>query len=158
MQNKIIVYAAICISYYHLGGLATTNILRLTKGNTLSVASSECKCFSCGNPIKAFFQLPIISYILCRGKCRNCGVSIPLSGLILEMTVWLGMSLISLLTGCSLAGILLSFLFYESVRAVCVLIFGRRNDSFFVQYLLSMLLMVPYFLIIELMGLIGLAV
>src|SRR4029079_15619697 len=30
------------------------------------------RCVSCGNPIRAFDNIPIVSYVLLRGRCRAC--------------------------------------------------------------------------------------
>ena len=62
-MNQIIIITAFFLAYFMVSGLATTNILRLTSGNTLPVLSSKCVCDSCGKKITPFFQLPIISFI-----------------------------------------------------------------------------------------------
>lgn len=39
----------------------------------LSVVTPASSCTTCGNPIRFYDNIPIISYILLKGKCRNCG-------------------------------------------------------------------------------------
>ena len=149
MQSPDTIFFAIFATYFMLGGLATTNILRLTKGNTLPVISSKCFCDSCGAPITPFFQLPIISYILCLGKCRNCKAKIPVYPLVLEIVVFLGMSALTLFFRGTPVGVKLSFLFYELVRACVVLHKGKREKDFAKQYLIAILLMIPYYLVVR---------
>ena len=136
---KFILKASIIFCYYHVCALATTNIMRLLKGSTLHVYDSTCKCPYCGGRITVLMQMPIFSYLILRGKCRYCGAPIPVRGLILECSVFLGMTAITIALHFSVFGILLSFLYYEGVRIVCFILFGRREDSFFSQYLLAIL-------------------
>lgn len=146
MDHTIIIISFFLI-YFHISGLATTNILRLTYGNTLTITSSECKCDSCGKKISAFYQLPIISYIICKGKCKNCGVKIPVYPLILEIAVFSGMHMITALFGFSVKGVAFSFLYYEVLRITTILIRGKRNSQFAKQYVFAVLLMLPFCLL-----------
>ena len=145
-MEKSIIIIALFVIYFHISGLATTNIIRLTAGNKLPVLSSECKCDSCKKNISAFFQLPIISYIICKGKCLHCNSKIPLYPLFLEITVLIGMCSITVLFNFSIKGVVFSFMFYEFLRILLVKIKGRRNSEFVKQYLIAVLLMIPFFL------------
>lgn len=144
MLNKIIVISALFYMYYHIGGLATTNILRLTSGNTLPVLSSKCVCDSCGTKIGVLDQFPIVSYFSCKGKCRNCGAKIPVFPLILEVTVIVGMVIITSIFRFSYVGVIISFLYYEIVRVAVILIRGRREQQFVRQYIIAVLIMFTY--------------
>ena len=42
-----------------------------------SVVSPRSYCDSCKRPLGSLDLIPVISYLLLRGKCRRCGVSIP---------------------------------------------------------------------------------
>ncbi|MBQ8741373.1 MAG: prepilin peptidase, partial [Clostridia bacterium] len=95
MTNQSLIVFSLFLIFYNIGGLATTNILRLTKGNKLTIHSSKCVCDNCDAKIPPFLQLPIISYIMCKGKCRNCGCRIPIYPLFLEIVIFLGMSIVS---------------------------------------------------------------
>ncbi|MBQ8210277.1 MAG: prepilin peptidase [Clostridia bacterium] len=154
-MKHIIIYIAICAVYYNIGGLATTNILRLTAGNTLSVNNSRCVCDNCGAKISPFLQLPIISYIVCKGKCRNCKAKIPIYSLFLEITVFLGMSLISFVFDFSMFGVALSFIYYEAVRIVVVCVRRKRTIDFVKQYLIAVASMILFFAITESMALLN---
>lgn len=144
MTNRIIIVISLFFIFYNIGGLATTNILRLTKGNTLTIHSSKCICDNCGSKIPPLLQFPIISYIVCRGHCRNCGCKIPVYPLILEITIFLGMSLVTALFRFSVIGILLSFLFYEIVRNIVILLRGKRETQFRKQYVISIISMCQF--------------
>ncbi|MEM9314153.1 MAG: A24 family peptidase [Pseudomonadota bacterium] len=43
-----------------------------------SLAYPDSQCPSCGAPIRAWQNIPVLSYLLLRGRCANCGVSIGL--------------------------------------------------------------------------------
>ncbi len=146
MLSHIIIIIAICLIYYHIGGLATTNILRLTSGNTRLINSSKCTCDSCGKKIPALLQLPIISFLVCKGRCRSCGAKIPIYPLIIELTVWFGMSLITALFKFDWVGVLFSYLFYETVRIITVVVRGKRETRFAYCYFVAVASMIPYVL------------
>ena len=145
MTNQTIIIVALFFIYFHISGLATTNILRLTAGNTTPVLASKCYCDSCGAAIPPHLQLPIVSYIACKGKCRQCGVRIPVFPLLLELAVMLGMFGITLLLKCSFFAVSMSFLYYELVRVVTVLLMGKREDGFGKQYAVAVASMVPFY-------------
>ena len=146
MMNRLIVVIALFYMYYHIGGLATTNILRLTKGNTLPVLSSKCVCDACGAPIGVFDQFPIVSYLVCKGKCRHCAAEIPLFPLLLEIVVIVGMITITSICRMSYLGVVLSFLYYEVVRVAVIAIKGRRKEQFRKQYMIAVLIMFTYWI------------
>lgn len=145
-MERIIIVSLIYI-YYHIGGLATTNILRLTKGNNLTVNSSQCVCDSCGAKIPPIFQFPIVSFIICRGKCKNCKSRIPIYHLILEIVIILGMIMLTVIFNFTPIGVVSSFLFYEIIRLITILIRGKRESSFARQYVVAVLSMLPFLLI-----------
>ena len=155
MAEKTIIIIAICSVYYILGGLATTNILRLTAGNTLPVRSSKCFCDSCGSKITSFLQLPIISYIVCKGKCRNCSAKIPVYPLVLEIVIWGGMSAVSAVFQFSVPGVICSFLFYEIVRIVFVVKKGKRENNFAKEYVIAVLSMLKFLIAVVIFSVIG---
>ena len=132
---------AVIFCYFHVCALATTNILRLTKGSTLGVWDRACNCPHCGGRITAPMQMPILSYVFLRGKCRYCGAPVPLQGLILECVVFAGMTCITMCARFSVWGVLGSFVYYELVRTAYLLRCGRRTDGFFRQYLRALLTM-----------------
>lgn len=56
------------------GSFLNVCIYRLPRG--LSVVSPRSACPSCATPISAFDNVPVLSWLLLRGKCRQCGARI----------------------------------------------------------------------------------
>jgi len=52
------------------GSFFNVCIARIPEG--LSIVRPGSRCVSCGNPIRAFDNIPIVSYVLLRGRCRAC--------------------------------------------------------------------------------------
>lgn len=48
------------------------NVLIYRMPNHMSIVKPGSHCFSCGAPIKWYDNIPILSYCILRGKCRNC--------------------------------------------------------------------------------------
>ncbi len=55
-----------------IGSFLNVCIVRLPKGK--SVAWPGSHCMACGKPVRWFDNIPVISYFILRGKCRDCGV------------------------------------------------------------------------------------
>lgn len=53
------------------GSFANVAILRIPKEESVVFPGSHC--YKCKNKIKFYDNLPIISWLILRGKCRNCG-------------------------------------------------------------------------------------
>ncbi len=77
-----------------IGSFLNVCIFRLPANQ--SVVRPPSACPSCGRPIRWYDNIPIISYIVLRGRCRSCRVSISLRYPLVEMltglfalTVWL---------------------------------------------------------------------
>jgi len=57
-----------------IGSFLNVCIYRVPRGE--SIVSPRSKCPGCGQMITAWQNIPLISYLLLRGRCRNCGQSI----------------------------------------------------------------------------------
>jgi leader peptidase (prepilin peptidase) / N-methyltransferase len=62
-----------------LGGLVIGSFLnvvayRLPRGESLAHPPSRCP--SCGAPVKPYDNIPVLSWLLLRGRCRACGAAI----------------------------------------------------------------------------------
>jgi leader peptidase (prepilin peptidase)/N-methyltransferase len=85
---------------------------RLPRGESLATPASRCP--GCDTPIKPYDNVPVVSWLLLRGRCRSCGTSIawryPLvelaTALLMALTVvvlgtnedvWLGLAFVLLL-------------------------------------------------------------
>jgi leader peptidase (prepilin peptidase)/N-methyltransferase len=53
------------------GSFLNVCIARIPRG--MSVARPPSHCFACGKPVLARDNIPILSYLLLRGRCRHCG-------------------------------------------------------------------------------------
>jgi leader peptidase (prepilin peptidase)/N-methyltransferase len=56
------------------GSFANVVIVRWPQD--LSIAWPGSHCFSCGTPIAAYDNVPVLSFLLLRGRCRTCGGAI----------------------------------------------------------------------------------
>jgi leader peptidase (prepilin peptidase)/N-methyltransferase len=50
-----------------------------------SLVSPPSHCESCGVPIRPYDNIPLVSYILLRGRCRACGAAIPPRAVVIEV-------------------------------------------------------------------------
>ncbi|HOO91706.1 MAG TPA: prepilin peptidase [Syntrophales bacterium] len=53
-----------------VGSFLNVCIYRIPSGKSIAFPASHCP--TCGHPVKFYDNIPIISYIFLRGKCRNC--------------------------------------------------------------------------------------
>lgn len=58
---------------------------RMPRG--LSIVTPGSRCGACGTCLSAFENLPILGWLLLRGRCRHCGTAIPASCLWFELAV-----------------------------------------------------------------------
>jgi leader peptidase (prepilin peptidase)/N-methyltransferase len=92
------------------GSFLNVCIYRLPQG--LSVVAPRSACPQCKTPIRAYDNIPVVSWIVLRGRCRSCKAPISPRYAVVE-----------LLTACLFLGSFLRFGFtLEAVRA-CVLSF-----------------------------------
>jgi len=54
-----------------LGSFLNVVIARLPAGESLATPRSRCP--SCGTPVRPYDNVPIVSWLLLRGRCRDCG-------------------------------------------------------------------------------------
>ena len=56
---------------------------RLPRGESIVVPASHCA--ACGTFLQAWDNLPVVSWIVLRGRCRHCSAFIPLKFFMLEV-------------------------------------------------------------------------
>lgn len=56
------------------------------KAATFNLATPRSRCPGCNTPISARDNIPILSYLLLRGRCRHCGNAISLRYPLIELT------------------------------------------------------------------------
>jgi leader peptidase (prepilin peptidase)/N-methyltransferase len=69
-DNGFIIFALGCC----LGSFLNVCIYRLPQG--LSIVSPGSFCPQCRTPVRGYDNIPLLSYLLLRGRCRSCGAKI----------------------------------------------------------------------------------
>lgn len=59
-----------------VGSFLNVCIWRMPRGQSIIIPSSRCP--SCNTPIRALDNIPVLSYMLLRGRCRDCSTRIAL--------------------------------------------------------------------------------
>jgi len=78
----ILLYISILIIGFIFGSFFNVLIYRLPKKESILFPSSHCQ--NCNNEIKWYDNIPILSYILLRGRCRYCKEKISIQYPIIE--------------------------------------------------------------------------
>ena len=58
-----------------LGSFANVVIARVPRGESIVHPASHCP--SCTAPVRAYDNIPVVSWVVLRGRCRDCGWAIP---------------------------------------------------------------------------------
>ena len=66
-----------------IGSFLNVCIVRIPAGKSIVLPSSACP--KCGAPIKPYDNIPVVSYLLLRGKCRGCQTKISLMYPLVEL-------------------------------------------------------------------------
>ena len=98
-----------------VGSFLNVCIFRLPKEESIVWPGSHCP--HCKNPIKFYDNIPLISYILLKGKCRHCHSPISFQYPLIEGITALGSLILFMKFGPSL-----SYLFYFSFVAALIVI------------------------------------
>ena len=116
---QTIPYALIAIAIFIyglvIGSFANVCIHRLPKKE--SIVFPGCHCISCSAPVRPFDNIPVISYLILGGKCRNCKENISAMYPIIEVITGL-----LLLAGLFKFGLTFDFLIYTIVAPTLVII------------------------------------
>lgn len=91
-MSEIILYIFLFATGAALGSFISVLIDRLPRGE--GVVNARSRCESCGKTLSAKELIPIVSYLLLKGKCRSCKGKIPTRLLIFE--VFSGLLLIAI--------------------------------------------------------------
>jgi leader peptidase (prepilin peptidase)/N-methyltransferase len=87
---------------------------RVPRGESLVSPGSRCP--ACGAPVKAYDNIPVVSWLLLRGRCRHCGEPIPIRYPLIEAALGISFGAIYLalrdqgtgevVLGCTFAALL----------------------------------------------------
>jgi leader peptidase (prepilin peptidase)/N-methyltransferase len=66
-----------------IGSFLNVCIVRIPAGKSIVLPASACP--KCGAPIKPYDNIPVVSYLLLRGKCRGCQTKISLMYPLVEL-------------------------------------------------------------------------
>lgn len=78
-----IIYAFIFIFGAIIGSFLNVCIYRLPTNESIAVGGSHC--MSCKEKIKKYDLIPIVSYIILKGRCRSCGAKISPRYMVVEL-------------------------------------------------------------------------
>ena len=98
-----------------VGSFLNVCIHRLPKGESIVLPGSHCP--HCKNPIKYYDNLPLISYLLLKGKCRHCHEPISIQYPLVE-----GITALSSLLLFIKFGPTWNYLFYFSFMGALIII------------------------------------
>ena len=77
-------YVVIFILGLILGSFYNVLIYRLPRNVSIVTPSSHCP--QCKEPIRWYDNIPVVSYIILRGRCRNCGAKISIQYPLVELS------------------------------------------------------------------------
>lgn len=70
------------------------NVLVLRFGTGDSIVHGHSRCMHCGEVLRPYDLIPIVSYLLLRGRCRNCLTTISAQYIVVEMITGMSFFLI----------------------------------------------------------------
>lgn len=108
-------------SFGFLGGAVTGSFLsvvahRVPRGESIVGPRSRCAC--CGEQIAAYDNIPILSWLLLRGRCRHCGERISVRYPLVEIGTGLLFALTVLVLHGEPAELVLGLVFVATLAAI----------------------------------------
>lgn len=101
---NILFYAMVFILGLVIGSYLNVCIYRIPR--QISTAAGRSKCTVCDTVIKWYDLIPVLSYLILRGKCRGCGERISPRYMLIELLTGVCFLLAFLLFGMSAATLL----------------------------------------------------
>ncbi len=81
-MNTFTVYGIILIYGVLIGSFLNVCIYRIPEGSSIVVGRSHC--MNCNTPLKWYDMVPVISYLILRGRCRKCKAKISIQYPVIE--------------------------------------------------------------------------
>jgi leader peptidase (prepilin peptidase) / N-methyltransferase len=91
-ESLVVAYAALLGAL--IGSFLNVCIYRWPRDE--SVVRPRSRCGACGRPVAWYDNVPIVSFLILRGRCRGCGVRISLQYPVIEaavLLIWAGAAL-----------------------------------------------------------------
>lgn len=101
-----------------LGSFANVIVLRLPRNESIVLPRSYCE--DCKHPLAWYFNIPIFSWLMLRGKCHYCGARFSVQYLLVELLMAFLFSALYLFVGWS--WLLLEYLIFFFGLVVCCFI------------------------------------
>lgn len=123
MFEALAAHYEICLVFFFIlgclfGSFGNVVICRLPAGENVAVPRSHCR--SCKTTIKWYHNLPVISWILLRGKCAYCGASYSIRYPLTELLMGIAFALTFYTVGFSFT--LIEYLYFVFALIVCAFI------------------------------------
>ncbi len=134
----LIIEFGILFCYLHVAALGTTDILRLLKGCEISVFTFNSVCDNCGHKLNLLSQIPIISYIKNKGRCKYCKSKIDIKNFWLELFPFIYYCAINIFLDFSFMSVAVNFFSYEILKLFFIFIKGSKEKNFIKEYILSL--------------------
>ena len=112
-----------------IGGMITGSFVgvvahRVPRGRSIVGPRSECP--SCGTQIAAYDNVPVVSWLLLRGRCRNCHARIPARYPLIELSVGLAFAITTIVLYDDPAALGLGLVFVAVLAAITLTDLERR--------------------------------
>lgn len=131
-----------------IGSFLNVCIFRIPRGESIVYPPSHCT--KCKNKIKAYDLIPIVSYIILRGRCRSCKTKISIRYPIIEFLVGLIFVLLFHIYGLSLTFIKYSTLI--SILIVVALIDYDTTDIYLSTILIGIIFSIGFICVYAYIG------
>ena len=105
----LLIYLFIFILGAVIGSFLNVCIYRIPKQESIATPASHCP--QCSTPIRFYDNIPILSFLILRGRCRTCGTPISVQYVIVEILNGAGYMLLIGRFGLSTESILYAILF-----------------------------------------------
>lgn len=122
MSNPILWFAIFCAGLC-IGSFLNVCINRVPRG--ISIISPGSRCPACGHPIRFYDNIPVISFLLLRARCRDCSAAISIRYPAIELLTGAMACFVVLKYGLGISS-LIYFLFIVSLLVVTFIDIDHR--------------------------------
>jgi leader peptidase (prepilin peptidase)/N-methyltransferase len=112
-----------------VGGMVTGSFVGLVADRVprgLSIVGPRSVCDTCGTQLAAYENVPILSWLLLRGRCRSCDAPIPVRYPLIELAVGAAFAASAVVLHDDPAQLVLGLLFVAMLAAITLTDLERR--------------------------------